>query len=352
MVPLSLLAILLLAFVIIIGPGDYVVLGWFKARKLTWLTFPLATLGVTALTVWISNSYMSTSEARRSLIVQDLGPHGDIVRTNRFELLFVASTHQVATEVEKGLLTPLKTNANFDLNSGAPPGFVYTNQNGKLIAMPAGFGVNPANDTQNRPLISLVRGRIPTQSTTLQDLSKWTPQINRLMSLSNLPAAPEIDWSEFNLNAADSKTIHSHAVPQALLNQVHTRFGKNALVGCFCGSEGWAYDRAPGWRSSRSLNPSQSHTYYPFQVSGYGNGVLMSQLVVEADLFRWLHEASIAPTHQGTFSLTKQTSPKGGAACDDLPLLDVSDPRAWLLVVIVPGKDEYVVYRKLMRFLD
>ena len=352
MVPLSLLALLLLAFVIMIGPGDYIVLGWFKARKLTWLTFPLATLGVTALTVWISNSYMSTSEARRSLIVQDLGPQGDIVRTNRFELLFVASTHQVATEVEKGLLTPLKTNANFDFNSGAPPGFVYTNRNGKLIAMPGGFGGAPANGTQNRPLISLVRGRIPTQSTTLQDIAKWTPQINRLMSLSNLPTAPEIDWSEFDLRMADSQTIQSHVVPPSLLTQIHARFGKNALVGCFCGREGWAYDRAPGWRSTREANSLQLHSNYPIQGLGYGNGILMSQMMYEADLFRWLHQASIAPTHQGTFSLTRQTSPKGGATCDDLPLLDVSDPRAWLLVVIVPGKDEYVVYRKLMRFLD
>ena len=48
----------------------------------------------------------------------------------------------------------------------------------------------------------------------------------------------------------------------------------------------------------------------------------------------------------------KQTAPKGGAIGDDLPLLDSSDPKAWLLVIIVPEKDDFVVYRKLMKFQD
>lgn len=351
MVPLSLLALILLVFVLMIGPGDYFVLGWLRARKLTWLTFPLTTLGVTALTVLISNSYMSTSETRRALILHDLGPRGDIVRSNRFELLFMASTHQEATETEKSLLTPLKTDSTFGINGGTPPGFTYITQNGQLVVKPAGMRGGSVN-TATRPSSTLTQGRIPTQSTTLQDLSKWTPQLNRITSLSNLATAPQIDWTEFDLKAADSQTIAAHAVPPVLLERVHARFGKDALVSCFTGADGWASDRAMGWRSTRSIPAPELHTFYPLQAQSNGYSQSMLQLIYEADLLRWIYQASVLPPNPGILSLTRQTSPKGGAACDDLPLLDATDPRAWLLVVIVPGDNEYVAYRKLMRFVD
>ena len=40
MVPVSVLASILLGFVLWIGPGEYFLLGWLKLRKLTWVTFP------------------------------------------------------------------------------------------------------------------------------------------------------------------------------------------------------------------------------------------------------------------------------------------------------------------------
>ena len=81
MVPPWVLALILFAFVLLIGPGDYFILGWFRARNLTWLTFPATTVAVTALTVWLSHAYMSEAETRRGAVVCDVGPSGDIVRT-------------------------------------------------------------------------------------------------------------------------------------------------------------------------------------------------------------------------------------------------------------------------------
>ncbi|WP_397568639.1 hypothetical protein [Schlesneria sp. T3-172] len=350
MVPLPLLALILTTFILIIGPGDYYVLGWLKARKFTWLTFPVTTLAVTALTVLISNSYMSTSEARRALVVHDIGPRNDIVRTNRFELLFVASTHQVTTEVEKGLLTPLKTNSSMNDIAGIPPGFVYTSINGQMTLVPSGGGISGSVTAER--LTSQFQGRIPTQSSTVQNLSKWTPQINRIMSLSQLATAPDVDWSQFDLKKSDAVRILAHEVPGELLARVHETFGKDALVACFTGHGGWASDRAPGWRSTRESDAPAQRQFYSMQASGYDDYNQRIQMINEADLFRWMYYASVAPVQRGAFSLVKQTAPKGGAYCDDLALMDCTDPDEWILVVIVPHQDEYVTYRKLMRFQE
>ncbi len=356
MVPLSLLTAILTAFVCLIGPGDYFCLGWLRLRKLTWLTFPLATLGVTALTVWLSNSYMSAAETRRALVVRDLSPSGDIVRTNRFELLFVASTHQVTTDVEKGLFTPLSTGSSKDRNSqqwaGAGSGFVI--QNGRMITFqgPGPASVVAASDGPIRQLTTNVQGRIPTQFTAMQDLAKWTPQLNRMMSIPGSAARPEVDWSEFDLTTAESQVIQSHQVPQKLVSLAKTRWGEQAMVACFTGKNRWAYDHSQSWRSARPAGMSaQVINNVPIQGMPQETDVAL-QMIFEPDLLRWIYQASVAAVDQGTFALIKQTSPKGGTIGDDLPLLDSSDPEAWLLVIIVPEKDDIVVYRKLMTFQE
>ncbi len=355
MVPLSLLAAILIAFVCLIGPGDYFVLGWMRIRKLTWLTFPIATLGVTALTVWLSNSYMSAAETRRALVIRDLNQSGDIVRTNRFELLFVASTHQVATDVEKGLFTPLNTGLSFNEDTrvwaGGRQGFV--GQNGRAIGIRDRNFAAPiaAGDGQARTVPTQVQGRIPTQFAATQDLAKWTPQINRLMSIPGTAASPEVDWSEFDLKTAELQSLSGHQIPPKLVNLAKARWGEQVMVACLTGKDRWAYDHSQGWRSERSANiPFQQLNN--FQIQGIPQDQVTIQMLQEPDLFRWIYQASVAAVDQGTFRLMKQTAPKGGAIGDDLPLLDSSDPKAWLLVIIVPEKDDFVVYRKLMKFQD
>ena len=89
-----------------------------------------------------------------------------------------------------------------------------------------------------------------------------------------------------------------------------------------------------------------------FQVPGVPQDRVATEMLNEPELLRWIFQASVASVDQGTFALIKQTSPKGGTVGDDLPLLDSSDPKAWLLVIIVPEKDDFVAYRKLMKFQE
>jgi hypothetical protein len=263
--------------------------------------------------------------------------------------------------VEKGVFSSLITSSAYDRSvRGRGAGFTVA-PNGQLISLGYVGGSGPqgvGGDGQIRAVATQVEGRIPTQFTATQELAKWTPQINRVMSIPGSAASPEIDWGEFDLKMSDLRTIREHVVPPQLLSRVKATFGPKAIVACFSGTEGWASDRSPGWRSARPESVRSSQDYNAFINSGtmninaYGADNIAKSAIFEGNLFCWIYRASVVSSDPGVFALTKQTAPKGGMRCDDLPLLDSSDPTAWLIAIIVPEKEDFVVYRKLMRFLD
>lgn len=342
MVPLSVLSSILFVFVVLIGPGDYFVLGWLRMRKLTWVTFPLTTLCITAFTVSLSNSYMSTAETRRAIIMRDVGPSGLVVRTNRFELLYIAASRLVKTDVEKGFFASLKT--------------------GRSMINPTTGMVDRETDEFDTTSVRTA-GRIPTEYTASQNVSKWTPQINRVFSIPGTTEKPDVDWSRFSLQTHEADMILKHLIPARLVDQVRSDFGPDALVACFTGEGGWADDTSTGWLSKRTpqneaINQMnrRNRNYYPGAIDPIPE-INNAKLQHKPDFFLWLYRMSVGfpgpgmftPT-AGIYSLVQQTAPTGSANCQDLPLLDSSDPGAWLLVIVVPGKEETIVYRKPMRF--
>ena len=339
MVPLSYLALILTVFVILIGPFDYLVLGWLRMRKLTWLTFPMTTFCITGLTVCLSNSYMSTAETRRAIVIRDLGPGGDVVRTNRIELLYIASSRQVMTPIEKAFFAPLKAG--------------YTSTDPGVPTIDSRAVEFDVTSTQ-------IQGRIPTEYEVTQNLTKWTPQMNRIFSIPGTSEKPNVDWHAFQLRASDAFMFHKHVVPLGLTERVHESFGPRAIVACFTGNAGWAANQSTEWQS-RQVPPATSlnaRTYYlGSNALDHIPEIRSAREVGMPDFFIWLYAMSVgfpgsgiySPT-SGMYALINHTAPTGSASCHDLTLLDSSDPNAWLLVIIVPGKDDSIVYRKLMRF--
>ncbi|MFP6763433.1 MAG: hypothetical protein VB858_07440, partial [Planctomycetaceae bacterium] len=63
-VPVSYIAVILVVYILAIGPGEYFLLGLINQRHLTWLTFPLLTAGFALFTVWLSNAYLSSASSR------------------------------------------------------------------------------------------------------------------------------------------------------------------------------------------------------------------------------------------------------------------------------------------------
>gem|GEM_PF-1420246 len=356
MVPLWLLTSILFIFVLLIGPGDYFVLGWLKLRKLTWVTFPLTTIGVTILTVLLSNSYMTSAESRRTVIVRDVGSSGDIVRTNRFELLFIASSRWVTTEIEKGLFAPFEANS---ISSNPPPVTppVLAPQPGSAPVPGTGMAEIVIDlDAKSRR----IEGRIPTAFTVHQNMAKWTPQMNRIFSVPGTAEKPNVDWRLFQLPASEASNLSDHKIPPQLVERVQREFGPHAMVACFTSLDGWANDKSKGWFSRRSPQGDAligGNVNLVINRTFEGSGVNNARNKGESDFFLWLYAMSVgfpgpgvlSPT-SGAFSLISRTAPKGSANCDDMPLLDSSDPNEWLLVIAVPDKDGVIVYRKQMHF--
>lgn len=342
MVPLWLLGLILFAFVVWIGPVDYVVLGQLKARKYTWLTFPLATVLVTAFTVWITNRYMAFSETRRALIVRDVGDDNSVVRTNRFELLFVASSRATDTGVRKGMFSPLETSLSLidtDVNYRVRP---YQGRR-------PGYGRVSIDLPEDREPTRL-QGRIPTEYTATQNLAKWTPQLNRVFSIPGPTDEAVIDWKEMTDGIPVEEMFQSHLVSPELVSRVRSRFASDAVVGCLGHHGRWAHDRGAGWTSSHGqMNPSQvpPYGYYGQVDQDSQKAHIPDEVMHQPDLFRWIYIHSLAIPH-GVFTLISRTGPMGGPHLNDLPILDATNPDDWLLVVIVPQGDDFVAYRKLL----
>ena len=340
----------------VIGPVDYIGLGWLKARKYTWLMFPLATIAVTGLTVWVSNSYMSSAEARRGLVIRDVGEDGSTVRTNRFELLFIAASRSVTTEMRKGVFSPLGTGGSMAGNSAA----LYQQQLQQMIQRqmvstgrmrpPVGpfAGEGELSSAKSPPRIE---GRIPTQFEVTQDLAKWTPQLNRMFWIPGSADEQPVDWNAITEGQFAPGQQTTHVASAELQDRVKQQFGKQALVAWLGPNGTWAYDRSPAWSSHQNQheNPyvNQQRMLYS-QLQDYTNVQLPAEIQQQGDLFRWLYQYSVA-LPRGLFALASHIGPKGGPELDDLPVYDPSDSGHALLIVVVPTGDDFVVYRKLVR---
>lgn len=335
MVPLWVLAFILSSFVILIGPVDYIVLGKLRARKFTWITFPLATLLVTGLTVFVTNRYMSSSEARRGLVLQDIGDDGSIVRTSRFELLFIASTRTIATEVHKGLFTALGKGQPISEDPRLP-------QPMSTRMIRRGRGIGGTND----PHPPRMSGRIPTEYSVTQELAKWTPQLNRVFWIPGTSQEQKINWQALADGVTESM-LQNHNLTAEFDALVKQEFGPKALAACLAGPSRWAIDQQQtAWRAK---NAGQFvHTADPAFGNPYQQQVVPSEMQSQPELFRWLYQNSVAASF-GLFTVTSQVGPTGGSDLNDLPIMDDTDPDQRLLIVVVPREDDFVVYRKLIR---
>jgi len=341
-VPMSLIGVILIVYVLLIGPGDWFVLGAIKRRKWTWFTFPFVTVALTLLTVWLAEWYMQISNNRRSVVIHDVGVDGRIARRNRFEVLFQGSERNVTTELTREIFSAM-TLQRF---SSA----MWWNYQQQQLQ-----GVDQRR-TYNQ--VANFAGRVPARYTVTQFLSQWTPQLNRRFTIPRLPTQtvstspdstatgtdkpPEFDWEQF----ADSKTYNPVALaagPQreALVKQVKQAFGESAHIAVFIGGKrqdlagNFGFLQAgPVYGVDANGNPiNQQQMYYP----GYNPNAKQTS---------FLDDVSVNGLG-GLFSVVSQMSPTGGKDFEDMALVDPSDPDQWLLVVAVERGDEVDLYRKL-----
>ena len=173
--PTSTMLLLLAGFILVIGPLDWFVLGRLRARRWTWLLFPVTAIACTGLTVLIAGHYLGASNYRSTLTITDLGHDGRVLRETRVEMIFPARNQEVTTEVRHALCSPMRLSGD---------------------GMGSRAGMEPVR----------YEGLFPTSYTVRQSLSQWTPQMNRLTSLE--PGADDsgLDWVKLNPAAPNATT--------------------------------------------------------------------------------------------------------------------------------------------------
>jgi hypothetical protein len=309
-VPLWLIALVLLLYVAVIGPLEYLVLGAFRARKYTWFSFPALTLGFTLFSIVLSNYFMHVADHRQSVIVRDLIDGGRVARENRFELLFTSSSRSMETDVTRGLFSPLR----------------YQDYSGHNLLSYGPYGY-PGQQQERRVGAPLIVGRMPSACDIVQAIPQWTPQLNRLLTIPLAEAKSSnatFDWDA----AAEFST---EAGRNTLRDRINAAFGRQASIYLYHGAE--KFDLA----GPKNLFET---SYAPATRTVMINGQWTNQ---QAD---FLHELCVRP-QPGYSAVVWQVAPSGGDRFEDLALLDPTDDSHWLLVVAVREGEGTVLYRRL-----
>ena len=318
-VPSWMIMFVLLGYVLIIGPGEYYILGKLQIRRFTWITFPLISIGFALIAFMISDYFMQTSYERKAMTICDLDAQGNPVKENQVELLFTGSYQQIETKIKSGLLAPLN-----HTELGMTPNYhVYArNMAPSLVGPP------------------MYTGSIPTQYSVIQLMPQWTPQLNRIVQNYPEELSTSFDWSQIQVNE-----LNTDKGRQDIKERVQASFGKGAQLKIYKGGskgdvkmfnlfQGKDYlEHHRGYSKKYALMQPMNHYQY---YAGYQH------------IQRSFIDDLCVRNQMGLFQIVSQTSPSGGKNYEDLSILDPSDPRQWLVVVYVPGEDRDTIYRQFI----
>ena len=302
-VPLSLIALMLIVYVAVIGPGDYLLLGMLNQRKLTWIFFPTVTVAFTVFTVWLSHVYMASAGTRKAAVFLDVIEGGKIARRNRIELMFPASHQVFKTDVRRELFTSLNHRR-----------FGETD-----------YDYIPNYETRQLVETGVYTGRVPTLYTVVQEVPQWTPQMNRILSIAPEDETTKFPWDQFQRQRPNTLNRAE------LTKQVQQAFG--AAASAYVIDSSRKVDVVTG---SPVLH-APSYSWHGSQYASPGNSRQTTTFLLDV----------CARNPIGMFSVISQLSPNGGNNFEDLSLLDTTDPQQWMLVISVPKGDDILIYRRL-----
>ena len=91
--------LILVVFVLVVGPADFYLLGVIRQRRWTWVAFPVMSIVFTVATVVVANEYRGRVDARAAINIHDIGELGRVLKRTRLELVLPASRQTVTTEM-------------------------------------------------------------------------------------------------------------------------------------------------------------------------------------------------------------------------------------------------------------
>ena len=290
MLPFSAIIGILLLYVLLIGPLDWWVLGWFRRRRYTWVLFPVVTVLVAAATVALANRYMGQQDRRHALVVVDLDSHGAVLRQDRMELAISGRNQILVTDVRHALWSRLAAGSGYN-----------------------GFGYGRVTETESPRL----EGALPLQFRVATATQQWEPQMSRTFSMEPGTVALPFDLAAVNqvLRTGETKGLKMPEKMRWVL------FQKNSYK-----EQDHALARA-AQSGTRTRNNNQA---------------------MPADSLASIPVRPISQSEkQGIFELVTQLSPTGGANLEDLFLMGEPGGRGALFVALGRAGDDIVMYRRV-----
>jgi hypothetical protein len=308
-IPLSVIALILTAYVVTIGPIDYFVLGALRLRRFTWVLFPVVTIGFAAYTLWLSQRYLGSADSRRAIEIYDVVSGGTIARRSRIELLFLSQENAILTPVENGLFSVV---GRGNLFSRGPMPQVAMNETPETVG---------------------VDDRFPSKYQIVQQIPQWRPVLNRFFWIEpkpsvvyqppGLPGVAGFDW-----DAGGDFRGGPGAV--SLAERVRRAFGPQACAIVL---------RGPATlyvlNDLKDLRSWQTNSGR-LNINGQGTSNL-------TDTVRELCQRSPEQLFQHAFGV----SPNGGPELDDLAVSDSTDPAQSVLVIAVETESTLYLYRRV-----
>jgi hypothetical protein len=161
--------LLLVGFLVVVGPADWIILGRLRRRRWTWILFPLAAAGCTGLIVLEAGRSLGHEDPRAVVIFTDLGPGGRVLRESRYEMLICGKDKTVTSEFQNALVF----SSDFARNLEDAEGWF--------------------------------EGQVPLRYTLRQPFRQWSPQINRVTSLEASAPVPGLPWDRIDAQVFDAK---------------------------------------------------------------------------------------------------------------------------------------------------
>ncbi|MEZ6049094.1 MAG: hypothetical protein R3C11_26670 [Planctomycetaceae bacterium] len=148
---------IMIGYLLLVGPGDYYILGKYFKRKWTWITFPVITLLFTYFTIESINAHMKIENPERKMIVTDIGDEGEVLKQTVCSCILSPSQMEKRETWNQQLVSPIDmSNGRFMANQFSS----YRNSN---------QGLNTSTPTYE--------GSLTGEYDLVYNLQKWDPQI-------------------------------------------------------------------------------------------------------------------------------------------------------------------------------
>ncbi|MFN0053713.1 MAG: hypothetical protein ACKV0T_16150 [Planctomycetales bacterium] len=322
-VPFWVVAAILSLFLLAIAPGDYFLLGAFRARRFTWFTLTAVSLAFTLGTIAIADRIMGTTSYQRGLVFVDLREDNRPARTSRFDVHFTATQAVLESEYHDTLYVAIDDRIPRSSAYPIQPGY-YTSplSQEEEEAPPAGL----LGD------LPIYVGAVPGRYAVRQQTRQWSPYVTRQTTFSEAVDLPTLDWQKL-----DPRTWSLAEEGKQRVREVFAQAGVPARVLLLHGEQ------------MLDLTPVVQATDPPDATEPLPDGRLIGPTAASGDaLLDLVRQACLRPS-RGLFAVLSQVGPTGADSLEDLTLLDPSDDDVWLLVVVLERDEERWVVRKLFR---